>query len=34
MTIFEFAGLDGNFMVLNVVLQVSVFAALALAVAM
>ena len=34
MTIFEFLGLDGNFVVLNVLLQVSVFATVALVVAM
>ena len=34
MTIFEFLGLDGNFVVLNVLLQVSVFAGVALFVAM
>ncbi len=34
MTIFEFLGLDGNFVVLNVLLQVSVFVTVALVVAM
>mgnify|MGYP000630929018 FL=1 len=34
MTMFELLGLDGNFVVLNVLLQVSIFATIALVVAM